>query len=81
MKKEIDVVELIRMHRYFNRVVEKVLSPEERTQLKSEESFKIIDPDFQQPWWSSQLFNTIRGSDYLVYKSKFEKIIIKKSDE
>ena len=49
--KEIDVVELIRMHRYFNRVVEKVLSQDDRAKLRKEESFKIIDPDKQQPWW------------------------------
>ena len=45
LKKEIDVVELIRMHRYFNRVVELLLSPQERADLKKTQSMKVINPD------------------------------------
>ena len=51
------------MHRYFNRIVEKLLSPEDRKALIEKESFRVINPDMRSRWFNQELIkkDSVRG--------------------
>ena len=52
LEQEIDIVELIRMHRYQKRILEKLMSPKERSEMRQAERYTLIDPDQdEKEWW------------------------------